>query len=286
MSVVFLVLFSIAFVTYNQSDLITLSSTLVYSFSLMTTTALFFIKYREHLKKRRVWLLGIITTILFVPGFLLMAYAIDQENYFLLVIAYLFISLFLSFVIMRLFLFNEDSLLGIAIAMVLICVGILMKKMHLPLAGFLITICCIPMALGMFTSGIFNFLTIKNNRFLRNATFIADLLLSMAFLGLLFKMQHWPMAGLFIMLSQIPILLATLFFILLLPRSDYFEWSKPEKRILSRTLIPWVFFLVLISRVYLNPKGMSFIFYNTKIPPPSYYQYYQPEPKNGLSPGL
>jgi hypothetical protein len=253
---------------------------------LFSLPVIYFIQYRSRLQKNWISFLGWCSPILFFFSLFLIAFAIDSNwSPILIILMALLTFLFVIATIIRLFLFNLQSTLGIIIAMILILVAFGMKKMHWPGAGYLIAVTAILMAFGMYASGLASLFIIPKNRFLKNTVFIAGIMLTFAFLALLFKLNHWPGANILIMLSQIPVLVLTLLFILLLPRSGYFEWNNFEKRVLGRTLIPWTFFLVLISAFYLYPKSTSFIFSSGK-PPVSFemFNFYTPENKNGLLP--
>jgi hypothetical protein len=97
-------------------------------------------------------------------------------------------------------------------------------------------------------------------------------------------MQHWPGAGIYLLVSQVPIVVMTLVFILMLPKSGYFEWNKLEKRIFGRILVPWIFFILLLSFVYLFPRGNTWFFTKDLRPWTFQMKNYVPENKNGLVP--
>lgn len=256
-----------------------------FALSFLSLLIPYFFIYQEKLKSKKISWLWWLATLLFMMVIIFFGIASEGGRILLMILTGILASFLIAVIVIRLFLFNPESPRGIIIAMTFLLVAIGMKRMHWPLAGFILGLSSVLMALGMYASGLGSLFMIPKNSFLKYASFIGGLLLAFAFLALLFKFQHWPGAGLLIMAFQIPVLLATLLFILLLPRSDYFEWSKLEKRILGRTMIPWIFFLALVTCFYLFPKGTSFIFPSG---PQGYsfemYNNYEPENKNGLSP--
>ncbi|MFN8207564.1 MAG: hypothetical protein U0T82_09185 [Bacteroidales bacterium] len=256
-----------------------------FALSFLSLLIPYFFMYQEKIKSKKITWMWWLATLLFVMVTISFSIASNNDWIFLILLTGILASFILAVIVIRLFLFNPESPRGIIIAMTFILIGIVMKRMHWPLAGFILGLSSILMALGMYASGLGSLFMIPKNSFLKYASFIGGLLLAFAFMALLFKFQHWPGAGLLVMVFQIPVLLATLLFILVLPRSNYFEWSKLEKRILGRTMIPWIFFLTLVTCFYIFPKGTSFIFPSG---PPGVsfemYNNYQPENKNGLFP--
>ena len=71
-----------------------------------------------------------------------------------------------------------------------------------------------------------------------------------------------PGAGIFVILSTAGVLVMTLFVLITLPGSGFINWGTEQKRDLTRkTLIPWIFILVLFAlRTLLPPQMQKAIF--------------------------
>jgi hypothetical protein len=111
----------------------------------------------------------------------------------------------------------------------------------------------------------------NHNVFLKYIGFASSFILSLVCMGLLWKNNHWPMAGIISvagMILFIPFLFA---FVFTIPNSNYINWTKSDRVVFFRTvIIPMVFVYTLcvlmfvlndiwvsISRVQIYPFGMS-----------------------------
>jgi len=93
-----------------------------------------------------------------------------------------------------------------------------------------------------------------HNKFLKYIGFFSGIILTSIFMGQMFKIMHWPMGGI---LQIVGVVLFTPFlfaFILLLPGSDYVNWSKPDRVVFFRVIIiPMIFIYGLINIMYSIP---------------------------------
>jgi hypothetical protein len=275
--------FSFGIVSANEGILI--FSTMVFALSLVSLSTKYSIQYYETAALKKIARLWWISLILLIPSVALINYTIEFGSLISLAISVLPLILLLIIIILRLFIFMPGSFTGILFAMALLLIGIFMKQMHWFGAGIILTMNSAIMACGMFASGLASLFWIQKNNFLRVVSFIGSSMLTLAFCAFMFKFQHWPMAGVLLYLSEVPIMILTIVFLIMLPNSGFFDWSKMEKRIFGRILIPWVFFLILISLVYLFPNGSSILFAKEKPSPTTFKMYfYTPENKNGLLP--
>jgi hypothetical protein len=278
--------FIVISVLQGKFDMLGVENTLagIFIFAFITN---YFIQVRDKMDKKYIsvikwitWASLILTVLMLIP------YLILGEKWFIMaVVSSVFASIFLIMLVLRLFIYNPDSLNGTVIAMALIIIGIFFKHQHWPGAGIILTIFCTIMAYGTFSTGIASLFWASKNRFLKIVSFFGGSLLAFAFLGLVFKMQHWPGARIFVYIVETPMILFTIIFLLMLPNSGYFSWSRTEKRILSRLIIPWVFCLLIISTVYVFPKAQKLLFGGGGPVPWSFdMRQYTPENKNGLEP--
>jgi hypothetical protein len=144
------------------------------------------------------------------------------------------------------------------ILIALIIVGFSFKRFHLPGSGLILVSAGGTLAAGSFLFSIRLLLTVKKNPYLKWIGFISSLLICIATLSVIFKYQHWVGTGILIQASLIPIILLTIIVLLTLPSSGFIQWSTEHKHILTRRLlIPWVYFLILISLNLLLPPAIS-----------------------------
>jgi hypothetical protein len=260
----------------------------IFLFSLITLLTKYFLQLQEKLAAKKLnkvfWIVFSILSV--ISGILIASVIAFNLNFgpFIILPLRVILLLLLLLVVFRSFLFNPGSFTGIIIAMTLMAIAILFKKQHWPGAGALISISASFMACGMYASGLASLFWLPKNHFLKYISFIGGSLFAFGFFALLFKMQHWPGAGIYIQVSQIPIVVMTLVFLLTLPKSGYFDWNKLEKRIFGRILIPWIFFIFLLSLIYIFPRGNSWFFYQDLRPWTFQMKNYLPENKNGLVP--
>jgi len=94
----------------------------------------------------------------------------------------------------------------------------------------------------------------KHVPFLKYVGFSSSIILSIVAVGLLWKNQHWALAGVFLntgLLLFIPLLFA---FIFTLPGSNYINWEKPERVVFFRAvIIPMIFLYTLCVLMFVFP---------------------------------
>jgi hypothetical protein len=127
--------------------------------------------------------------------------------------------------------------------------GMFLKRNHLFGAGYALTVGCGLLSIGSFMFSIRCLFLSENQAYFRNITFFGGIILSLSFLGSLFKLQHWPGAGPLLMTSLVLLILGTVFLLFTLHSSGIIEWSSAFKRIFVKILIPWAFiFFIYFSR--------------------------------------
>jgi hypothetical protein len=105
-----------------------------------------------------------------------------------------------------------------------------------------------------FCSSIIFLLKFDHQRFLKYIGFTFSIILSEVAIGLLFKNEHWPGAGLLLtvgLVAFIPFLFAFLF---TLPGSNYINWQKSDRTVFFRAvIIPMIFVYTLCVLMFVIP---------------------------------
>lgn len=182
----------------------------------------------------------------------------------------IFIALILLVIIFpaiaKLFLLNKSSSSKTTIMLlVLIVLCIIYRRYRLPYSPIPLTLSIIWFALGIYMFGIRSLYIIKNNRYLINLSFSVCLLVTLAFLGLLFKLMHWPISGLLLLTSTALMLGVTLIVLFTIPNSNYVDWSVFHKKILRKLLYPWIFVFLLFLFKFLVPELWVKIFPSERV---------------------
>jgi membrane-bound ClpP family serine protease len=136
---------------------------------------------------------------------------------------------------------------------------------------------------GMYSFGLKCLFSIEKNRFLKAVSFIACLFISFgSILMFYFSMNQTDTV---LIVYGISMFLFTLIVLLSLPVSGYVQWSSQHKSILKKILIPWIFFLLLISIRFVFPDLNSLFFRKERGEFQEFMLYDYPiTDKNGLEP--
>ncbi len=116
---------------------------------------------------------------------------------------------------------------------------------------------------GMYLFGLKSVFSIERNRYLQIISYSACLLI---YLGsqMMFYFSMTSRSNTTLIVYSISLFLLTLIVLLSLPVSGYVEWNLSHKNILKKILIPWVFFLLLISIRFVFPDLNSLFFRETR----------------------
>jgi hypothetical protein len=227
---------------------------LIIIFSLFSIITLYALRLKEKRWARRIAKYSIFAAILtLVPALLT---GINSENppgsfWILIVITIVFAIIY----IIHLFLFTDAiSISGVVALLVFILIGIFFKRMHWPLAGFIISFFSFLLSAGSFAFGLRCLFLAEGINYFRNTTFYGSCILSVMILGLVFKLQHWPGAGYLVIAGLIASILGTLYLLVTLSSSGYIDWSPLHKKIMRRILIPWIFFFFLMVSRFMVPE--------------------------------
>ena len=136
----------------------------------------------------------------------------------------------------------------------LIVIAIIFRSQRWPMAGAFFTIGFTGLAcVSVYSSAIF-LRSYKHVPFLKYVGFSSSIILLVVSMGLLWKNQHWALAGVILnagLLLFIPLLFA---FIFTLPGSNYINWEKPERIVFFRAvIIPMIFLYTLCVLMFVFP---------------------------------
>lgn len=135
---------------------------------------------------------------------------------------------------------NKIYILGIFSGMVTAC-GCLFKIMHWPFAGTIIFVGIVSLSLVFLPLAIASMVQVEKNKRLRIFYILLAIVMAFNFIGALFKIMHWPGAGIFLMIG-IP-----LPFVVLLPA---YLWSNPsDQEVNYKNLLAMMFFFAYFAAI-------------------------------------
>lgn len=178
-----------------------------------------------------------------------------------LMLAVIVLFLFLSVVtLMHIFVFSDPAdLTGTIVFIVLIIGSIILKRYHINYSGFFISLILAMFTMGCFMYGIRCLYLAEKNNYLKYVAFGGSFIITIFFMGILWKMQHWPLGDTLMYSSNILLPLATIVILLTLPSSGFIEWKSFHKKILLRLLLPWTLIFLLFLLRYLLPEVDSIV---------------------------
>jgi hypothetical protein len=187
--------------------------------------------------------------------------------------------------LMHIFLYTDPtSLTGTIIFIVLIIISLVIKRLHLVGSSVAITLSVTLFAMGSFMYGIRCLFLAERISYLKLTSFFGSCLITASFVGMMFKLQHWPGAGFLLIISTYSILLFTIIVIFTLPSSGFLDWQPLHKKILRRLLFPWVFLFLLFLMQTLLPELNNIIWNPGSRPNAVGFEMfdYTPDNKDGL----
>jgi len=135
---------------------------------------------------------------------------------------------------------NKIYYLGTVSAMVTAC-GCLFKIMHWPAAGIILVIGLVSLSLVFLPLAIGNMFKAGQVKRLRNFYILVAIVMAFNFTGVMFKIMHWPGAGVLLMIG-IP-----LPFVVLLPA--YLLSNPADKEINFKNLLAMMFFFAYLAAI-------------------------------------
>jgi hypothetical protein len=114
---------------------------------------------------------------------------------------------------------------------------------------------------GMYVFGLRCISIIEKNRFLKVITILSGLLIFLGGFSMMLLSSTYE--DLSLVIYSISIFLMTLIVVLSLPGSGYIKWPSLHKNILKKIMIPWIFFLLMVSIRFVFPE-MNKLFFSEK----------------------
>lgn len=172
----------------------------------------------------------------------------DSDNISIIEVILLIVLTYLMLIHVYLYT-KATALAGTIVLLCIMLLGMFLKRNHMFGAGYAMTVGCGLLSIGSLMFAIRCLFLSENQAYFRIVTFFGGIILSLSFLGSLFKLQHWPGAGPLLMTSLVLLILGTVFLLFTLHSSGIIEWSSAFRRIFIKILIPWAFiFFIYFSR--------------------------------------
>jgi hypothetical protein len=229
----------------------------ILGFSFISIITSFAIKFKETKWLRRTTRYSVFLLPFLIIIFLIAEYYfnIELNNDAAIIFPSIILFLFALIALAQIYLYTDAAALtGNIVFIMLIIVGIFFKRNHWPLAGWIITFGSAILSIGNFMYGIRCLFLTQKITYLKNVSFSGCCILSIAFLGQLFKLQHWAGAGVLVMVGFVSLIVGTLYILLTLHSSGIIDWQPFHKKILIRILLPWVFIFILYISRYMIPE--------------------------------
>ncbi|MCX6302437.1 MAG: hypothetical protein NTW82_09655 [Bacteroidia bacterium] len=264
---IFILLLSIGGIVYSTIipysdtvDIFQITSIMVVIASVLNMIFLLANKFQSRKGFRKViWIMTC-----FLPVVILLLFAYDFK--WITINSDLLYSLLLSGILilipvatMYLFVLDDTkTIMGISIILFYTILSLVLKRFNLGDAESLLNIGLLLISCGMYFFGLKCFFSIKKNRFLKAVSIIACLLI---YFGCFIMMySSFTYTNTILIIYSISIFLLTLIVLISLPVSGYIQWSTQHKSLLRKILIPWIFFLLLISIRFVFPDLNSLFF--------------------------
>ena len=236
------------------------AATPFFTYSLLAVISSYAIKYQDN-----SWLRKSAKYSLFVFPFIavLIVYLGATENTYSIIFWFI---MALCIIIMltssiHLFLYTKaESLAAIIVLLMFLMIGIILKRFALPFSGILITSFSLLIIIGSFLYGIRCLYLAGKNKYFRNVTFYGNIAISLAFSGVMFKIQHWPAGGALIYAGFASLILITFYILLTLHSSGFIDWPPLFKKVFRKVLIPLTFILLIYISRYMVPELNALLF--------------------------
>jgi hypothetical protein len=183
---------------------------------------------------------------------------------------------------------DAESMTGSIVLLSLIILAIIFKRLHLFGSGPFLTLISSFFSIVSFMFGIRCLYLAEKNSYFKYLSYFGSLFVSISFTGLLFKLMHWPTAGILLYFTSFSVVIGTIIVLFTLPSSGYIDWQSLHKKVLRRILIPWSLIFALFIINFLFP-GLSNAIWsrsqNQKAETTHFEMIdYNIEQKNGLNP--
>ncbi len=169
--------------------------------------------------------------------------------------------IFILLVITSMYLFIIDdtkAVIGIALILIYIIVTLILKRINIGDMESHMVFSFLMIGCGMYLFGLKALFSVEKNPFLKIVSFITCLFI--LFGSLLMFYFSMTGSGTLLIIYSVFMFLITIIVLLSLPVAGYVRWSLLHKNILKKILIPWIFFLMLISIRFAFPDLNSLFF--------------------------
>ena len=121
-------------------------------------------------------------------------------------------------------------------------------------------------SVSLFTSIIY-LKRYPNIPFLKYFGFFSSIVLFIVSIGLLWKTQHWPFAGVLLNVGLITFITFLFAFAFILPNANFINWNKFERIVFFRAIIiPMVFVYVICVMMFVFPEFWTILTRSTLLP--------------------
>jgi hypothetical protein len=168
-----------------------------------------------------------------------------------------FLSIFLLFIDIGVViaLFTEKYYNWILFFLVLVIIAIVFRHQRWPLASALFTFGFGGLGSVSIFSSVIYLKRYPGNPFLKYIGFFSSVVLFIVSMGLLWKNQHWPQAGVFINVGLITFIAFLFAFVFILPNANFMNWTKHERIVFFRVIIiPMIFVYTLCVMMFVFPE--------------------------------
>ncbi|KPK85192.1 MAG: hypothetical protein AMS27_08040 [Bacteroides sp. SM23_62_1] len=211
-----------------------------------------------------------------IPFFLIIPFVLDIITGWI-ILPIISGSFAVTLICAALFIFNRKrTTLFLYILLIVILLGIIMARFHVPGAGITLSLGLMLFAAGIVMYSITSLSLRKNNKYLSVVIPVCSFILAIFGVGVLFKIQHWPGGWIMTYFSTISIILITIIILLTLPQSGFFNWSPDHKKLFFRnTMIPWLIAAFFIGYYFLIPPNIKEIIFPPRERIPFNMYYYE-----------
>jgi len=151
------------------------------------------------------------------------------------------------------------ALAGIILILFYISLSLILRRFDASLYENHFYISFLMIGCGMYFYGLRSFFTVEKNRYLQVISYSACLLIYLGSL-LMFYFSMTSSTSTSLIIYSILLFILTMTVLLSLPVSGYVEWNASDRSTFRKILIPWVFFLLLISIKFAFPE-LNYMFF-------------------------
>ncbi|HUX96466.1 MAG TPA: hypothetical protein VMV47_12110 [Bacteroidales bacterium] len=191
---------------------------------------------------------------IFAVGLMIYIYFDFDETTLLFWLLVIIVSILTIFAMLHLFIYSDSSFTSMVVFILILVVGIYFKRNRWPFSAAIISNASFFISIGSFMFGVKCLFIAGRVTYFRNTAFFGSIIISLAYLGQLFKIQHWPLGGFFTIAGFGGLIFGTLYVLATLHTSGYVDWDSFYKKKIRQIIIPWAFIFVMYISRYLVPE--------------------------------